>query len=97
MTIIETREDTLLGGVQHIHRFKNNYGASVIRNTYSYGGRSGLWELAVIYFNGDEWDIVSTTHITDDVLGYLDDEKVLQTLAEISKLNDPLLDYPYTD
>ncbi len=97
MTIIETREDALLGGVQHIHRFKNNYGASVIRNKYSYGGKSGLWELAVIYFNGDEWDIVSTTHITDDVLGYLDDEKVLQTLAEISKLNDPLLDYPYTD
>lgn len=97
MTLISTRRDGLLGGVQHIHRFKNNYGASVIRNQYSYGGSSGLWELAVIYFNGDEWNIDSTTHITDDVLGYLDDEKVLQTLAEISKLNNPLLDYPYTD
>lgn len=97
MTLISTRRDSLLGGVQHIHRFKNGYGASVIRNQYSYGGSSGKWELAVIKFDGDEWDLVYNTHITDDTLGWLDDDDVIKLLVEISRLSDPLLDYPYSE
>jgi len=86
MTLIQTQHDNLLGGIQYIHRFSNGYGASVIRNQYSYGGKSGLWELAVIKFDGDEWDLVYDTDITDDTLGWLDDNAVILTLVQISRL-----------
>lgn len=97
MTLVATKQDNLLGGIQYLHRFPNGYGASVIRNQYSYGGSSGLYELAVIKWDGDDWDIAYDTHITDDVLGWLEDEKVSLLLTTISKLPDSLLDYPYTD
>ena len=38
----------LFGGIQKIYRFKNNFGASVVKHPYSYGGEKDLWELAVI-------------------------------------------------
>lgn len=78
-----------LGGEQYIFRFPNDYGASVIRNPYSYGGDKGLWEIAVAKFYGDgdnDWDIDYDTDITDDVLGGLTDEDVLETLKQIKEL-----------
>lgn len=97
MTLVATKQDNLLGGIQYLHRFDNGYGASVIRNQYSYGGRSGRYELAVILWDGEDWDIAYDTHITDDVLGWLSDEDVSLLLTTISELPDPLLDYPYSD
>ena len=40
-------------GLQHIYKFPNGYGASVIKTDYSYGGKNGLWELAVYDFSID--------------------------------------------
>lgn len=75
------------GGVQKIYKFDNGYGASVIRGDYSYGGSSGLWELAVLKFDDDgDWSLNYSTDITDDVLGYLEWDKVEETLKEIEKL-----------
>ena len=34
-----------LGGPHKVYKFPNNYGASVIKNPYSYGGEQGLWEV----------------------------------------------------
>lgn len=80
-------EASLFGGPHKVYKFPNNYGASVIQNDYSYGGERGLWEIAVIYFvDGNEWDIDYSTPITSDVLGYLTDEEVENTLEQIKNL-----------
>lgn len=55
----------------------------------SYGADEGLWELGVVKFTGpevDDFELDYTTHITDDVLGYLTDEDVENTLAQIAAL-----------
>jgi hypothetical protein len=62
--------------------FPNGYGASVVRTPYSYGGDSGLYELAVLRGGALCYD----TPITDDVLGYLREEAVTETLAKIAAL-----------
>ena len=82
--LIKTK--SVLDGTQDIYRFDNDYGASVIRHRYSYGGNRGLYELAVIYFDGDDWSITYNTPITDDVLGWLRESDVTNTLLEIKKL-----------
>lgn len=91
MTLIKTQtrdEFTYgFGNVQHIHKFENGYGASVVRHMFSYGSRDGLWELAVLKWHSDEeWDIDYTTPITADVLGWLTDEQVEETLKKIENL-----------
>jgi hypothetical protein len=76
-----------LNGVQAIVKFENNYGASVARHMGTYGGKQGLYELAVIKFNeNDEWGIVYDTGITPDVLGYLTEDNVTTHLKQIEQL-----------
>lgn len=73
----------LNGGTQEVHRFDNDYGASVIRGgSYAYGGL----ELAVLKFEGEGYDLCYDTPITDDVLGHLSEEDVIYHLTEIEKL-----------
>lgn len=80
-------EDNIFGGPHKVFKFPNNYGANVVQNDYSYGGKKGLWEIAVIYFiDVDQWDIDYSTPITGDVLGYLTDEEVCETLERIKNL-----------
>ena len=75
------------GVIQKFYRFDNNYGASVVHHSYSYGNEDGLWELAVIEFIDDlDWDITYDTPITDDVIGYLTDEDVEKILHKIKEL-----------
>jgi len=81
--------DSLFDGIQYVFRFMNDYGASVVKFTGSYGYAADLWELAVIRFDGDgphDYDITYDTKITDDVMGYMSDEAVLKTLAQIRDL-----------
>jgi|SRR5687767_11196096 len=83
------------GAAQAVYRFANGYGASVICGQFSYGGEAGLWELAVIWFQGEdnhEFSLVYSTPITDDVLGWLSDEQVAEHLAAIAAL--PVADAP---
>ena len=69
-------------GVQHVYAFPNGYGASVIKTDYSYGGKNGLWEMAVLK---DE-EICYTSGITDDVIGHLSWDNVEDYLMEIKSL-----------
>ena len=81
-------EDRLINnGKQYIFKFENKYGASVVKNIYSYGYDNDLWELAIIKFNNDEsFEIIYDSELSDDVLGYLTDEKVVEYLKQIKEL-----------
>lgn len=76
----------LLNGVQALHFFDNVYGASVIKHPFSYGGPSGLYELAVIRGDEGDWVIVYDTPVTDDVEGWLSPERVTELLTQIEAL-----------
>lgn len=78
-------------GVQKLYRFDNGYGASVVRFMLgglggSYGAEAGLWELAVIRWAADDYELTYDTPITDDVMGHLSDAEVEETLAKIRDL-----------
>ena len=72
-----------IGGVQAIIAFDNGYGASVVRTPFTYGGRDGLYELAVLDKDGN---ITYETEITDDVIGYLEEDMVSELLIRIQQL-----------
>lgn len=83
-------------GVIYIFKFENGYGASVIKDRYSYGSNEELWELAIISFNGavelkpycdEPYDIEYSTPISDDVMGWLSDLEVKKILREIQLLD----------
>lgn len=73
-------------GFNHRFKFDNNYGASVIKHKFSYGYEEDLFELAVLYFEDDIPHLVYTTPITDDVIGNLTNEQVLELLERIKNL-----------
>lgn len=66
--------------------FKNGLGASVVCHKYSYGGPDGLYELAVIKGDENDWKLTYDTPITSDVLGYLNEEEVESYLNQIEAL-----------
>ena len=79
-------------GIHKVYRFPNGYGASVVRFMInlpsiglvsgSYGSDEGKWELALIKFKGDDYELVYE-HGFDDVVGYLTDAEVESHLAQI--------------
>lgn len=74
-------------GEQNIYKFKNGYGASVVRNSISYGHEEGLWELGVITFDkNNDFKLCYDTEITNDVIGYLTENQVDEILEKIEKL-----------
>lgn len=77
------------GGEQHVYRFGNGYGASVIRTRYSYGSDDGLYELAVTKYKGDDafdFELCYDTEITNDVIGHLAESDVDALLEKIEAL-----------
>lgn len=73
----------ILGGIMRIYEFENGYGASVVMHNSSYGGKNGLWELAVLGIDGE---LCYHTPITNDVIGHLTDTKLHKILQEIKEL-----------
>jgi hypothetical protein len=73
----------MLDGYNKIYRFGNNYGASVVCHDLSYGGKQGLFEVAVLDLAGE---ITYDTPITSDVVGHLDFVGVADILVKIQNL-----------
>jgi hypothetical protein len=71
-----------LDAIQAIETFPNGYGASVVRHRFSYGGNSGLYELAIL----KDGDLCYETPITNDVCGHLTKEDVTDLLEQIQNL-----------
>jgi hypothetical protein len=71
------------GGIISRISFDNGYGASVVKSPMSYGGKNGLYELAVLDSNGE---LTYDTPVTNDVEGYLNEEDVTKLLEQIQKL-----------
>jgi len=73
-------------GSKYLAKYENNYGASIVRSSYSYGGKDGLFELAVLKYKGDDCNLCYTTPITDNVIGWLDTQEVGDLLEKIKAL-----------
>jgi hypothetical protein len=82
-------ERDLNGGTQIVYKFPNGFGASVITGPYTYGGSKGLFEMALLKFEGDKWDLVYHKDFADgDVAGYLsvaETNNLLNWIANIGK------------
>jgi hypothetical protein len=74
------------GGDQYMKFFPNGYGVSIVKHKYSYGNDRGLWELAVLKGNKDEWDICYDTPVTNDVIGHLSEAEVDDVVAKVEVL-----------
>lgn len=70
-----------------VYEFPNGLGASVVREVSkagsSYGGRAGLFELAVLDHKGR---VISHPDITDDVIGWLTQDEVDKVLERIAAI-----------
>jgi hypothetical protein len=87
----ELPNNPINGGIQYIAKYPNNYGASIVQHSFSYGKDKGLWELAVIKYEPNETNIRNfnldyTTPITNDVLGHLTESEVNELLDKIEAL-----------
>ena len=72
----------MVGKKTRMH-FDNGYGVSVVSHSYSYGGRDGLYEIAVLDKDGN---LTYDTPVTNDVIGYLTEEEVSGVMKEVQSL-----------
>jgi hypothetical protein len=76
-------DEPYMSGVRSRMVFENGYGVSVISHTYSYGGKDGLFEIAVLDKKGE---LTYKTPVTNDVIGYLKPEEVTEIMEHVQKL-----------
>jgi hypothetical protein len=76
-------DDGFMKGVKCRMMFENGFGVSVVSHTYSYGGKDGLFEIAVLDEDGA---LTYNTPVTNDVVGYLTPDEVTEIMEEVQKL-----------
>ena len=72
----------MVGKKARMH-FDNGFGVSVVSHSYSYGGRDGLYEVAVL--DSDD-NLTYDTPVTNDVIGYLTEEDVTDVMKQVQEL-----------
>ena len=83
---LEFKPNPLKSGIQARIIFENGYGASVVKGEYTYGGKEGLFELAVLGKDGFICYDKSISSITSDVIGYLTEDDVTKLMEQIQNL-----------
>lgn len=88
MTFVDLKFEHDEMGEYAYHIFPNHYGVSIVRGPYTYGGKDGLYELAVIHMAPeDEYsELVYDTPITNDVIGYLTPDKITEIMKQVEEL-----------
>ena len=76
-------DEPFMSGVRSRMMFENGYGVSVVSHTYSYGGKDGLFEVAVL---GKDGDLTYDTPVTNDVVGYLNPDEVTDIMEQVQNL-----------
>jgi hypothetical protein len=56
-----------------------------VSHTYSYGGKKGLYEVAVL---DSEGDLTYETPVTNDVIGYLSEKGVSDVMKKVQELTN---------
>ena len=69
--------------IRALVEFPNGYRASIVRHAGSYGGKEGLFELAVM---DSQNQIVYDTPVTSDVLGWLNPNGVEEAVNSVEAL-----------
>ena len=69
--------------------FNNGYMLSIVRGRFSYGGKSGLFEIAPMKVNG-EWapELLDEADQGDDVVGWCSVARVSYYINKVSLYND---------
>lgn len=76
-------------GIQYIFRFPNDRGASVIKSPYSHAYEYDKWELAVVRWRDNDYELDDHSGITgncDCIRVWLDDKEVRELLKQIQEL-----------
>ncbi len=81
----EINEAPFMVGKKARMMFDNGFGVSVVSHTFSYGGKDGKYELAVLDSDGQ---LTYETPVTNDVMGYLDPEDVTKIMEDIQNLTN---------
>ena len=76
-------DDGFMKGVKCRMMFENGFGVSVVSHTYSYGGKDGLFEVAVLDEDGD---LTYNTPVTNDVIGFLNPDEVTDIMEQVQNL-----------
>lgn len=80
---LEFKPHAMGEGVASRLSFDNGYGVSVVRTSWTYGGKEGLYELAVLDSDGS---LTYSTPVTNDVIGYLSEDEVSDIMEQVQKL-----------
>jgi len=65
--------------------FPNNYGLSLIQGRYTNSDENTV-EVAVLHKYGGAWHLDYDTPLTNDVLGYVTKEQLIELISEVQKL-----------
>lgn len=82
LKMVETKTPN---GVQALIKFGPHYELSIIQNEVSYGGKMGLYEIAV-FLDGELTELPGITESGDTVKGYLTEARVNDTIHSMTQL-----------
>lgn len=75
--------DFIKKGYHRVVEFDNGYGLSIVSHEFSYGGKDGLFEVALLDMDKDGEIIYDPALGFSDVVGYLDFSEVAAVIERI--------------